>query len=385
MADKFVMTEIYPYVDKAFSEKQNISKYEHIIGTFIDKNHELLSDIGPMKIILFTDYEKNALYNLLDLTPAQVKTAKNKSKDIKSDGRNLADPFKSLMTMVVRYFSLKNDQKLVRLSTFYLGCALYPSLFTKYWKYPPNEKIMRYTINNLSNKFKIKQFGSLMATLDDICYGAYELHRDLIDAGTDKGIVMFVLSMQTRMNSFLKKIRNEWDINYKTGKYLNDEFESNDEENYHEADSSMYVINRIVDNVAMKLIVEGPPMKIVTLAANNNQVSVNELRNYLNTMLANENRKEIQKILESILTLFLYDNHNTSRDINSDKFLLYCLDTYKRSNTTDKNIVTIKKILDGWLERLDVYKKTQRLATINSFRRALYMFFVMCIQYYNSR
>lgn len=385
MADKVLATEIYPYVEKAFSDKKNINKFESIIASFVDRNHELLSASGPTKIILFTDYEKKAVYDLIDIDQKKIKDAKNKSKDIKNSGRNMADPFKCLMSMIVRYFSINNNPKITRLAVFYTGCALYPSLFSKYWKFQPNEKVMEYTINNLSNKYKIKQLGNLMAVIDDLAFGAYELHRDKLDAGLDSGVVLFILSIQARMNSFLKQISNEWYANYQSGKYLESEFESNDKDNFREAESSMYAVNQIVDRVSLRLVIDGPPMRIVTLSANNNQVSVNELRNYLNLMIVNDNIDEIKKILEAILVLFLYDEHNASKDINSDKFLIYCLDTYKRSNTTNKNIVEIKKILDGWLERLDVYKKTQRLATINAFRRALYMFFVLSIQYYNSR
>lgn len=383
MPETHILSEVYPYIEKAFSDRNNIMKYTRIIGTFIDKNHELLSDIGPTKIILFTDYEKNQIYNLIDITPKVVKDAKNKSKDIKSTGLNLADPFKPLMAMIVRYFSTHNDEKTTRMSVFYLGCSLYPSLFTKYWKFTPNEKVMQYTINHLSNKYKIKQLGSLMATLDDLCWGAYLLHKDGIDKGFDKAVVDFILSMQTRLNSFLKQLANEWYINYQSGNYLENEFESSDDDNFREADSTAHVIERIVDNVALKLIIEGPPMKMVTLAANQNKVSVNELRNYLTSMINNQNIAEVKSVIEAILTLFLYDDHNSSRDINSDKFLFYCIDTYKRSNTTNDNVVHIKKILDVWLERVELFKKTNRPATINDFRRALYMFFVMAIQYYN--
>jgi len=384
MAEKVLATEIYPYVEKAFSDKNNIKKFENIIASFVDRNHELLSAIGPTKIILFTDYEKNFIYDLIGVTPKQVKDAKNKSKDIKNEGRNMADPFKCLMSMVVRYFSIKGPAEMTRLAVFYVGCALYPSLFTKYWKYAPNEKVMEYTINNLSNKYKIKQLGNLMAVLDDLSFGAYTLHKEKIEAGLDSGVVLFILSIQARMNSFLKQISNEYYANHQSGKYLEGEFESNDEENFREAESSMYIINQIIDKVSLKLVINGPPMKIVTLAAKNNDVSVNELRNYLNLMIVNDNIDEIKRIIESILVLFLYDEQNTSRDINSDKFLIYCLDTYKRSNTTNKNIITIKEILDTWLERLEIYKKTQRTATINNFRRALFAFFVMTIQYYNN-
>ena len=384
MADKYIVTDVYPQVDRSFKDKNKITKYKAMIGSFIDRNHETLSDIGPSKIIYFTDYEKNQLYDLIDITPKQIKTAKDKSRDIKSTGLNLSDPYKLLMAMVVRYFSMNNDEKLTRLSVFYLGCSFYPSLFTKYWKFQPNDKVMEYTINHLSNKYKIKQFGNLMDTLDDISYGAYLLYKDAIHEGKDKDIAQFILSIKTRLNSFLKQLANEWYKNYESGNYISDEFESTDSDNFREADSTIYVINRLVENISLKLIINGPPMKLVTTAANTNQVSVNELRNYINTMIVSDNIDEIKAIIEAILMLFLYDERNTSKEINSDKFLIYCLDVYKRSNTTNKNIITIKKILDDWLTRLDLYKKTQRQATINNFRRALYVFFVMSIQYYNN-
>lgn len=384
MADKYIVSDIYPVVEKSLNDPKNISKYRRIIGEFIDKNHEILSDIGPTKMMYFTDYEKNQLYNLLGIDQKIIKQAKSKSRDIKSTGLNVADPYKFLMSMIIRYFSIQNNEQLTRMSVFYLGCSFYPTLFTKYWKFTPSRKVMEYTINNLSNKYKIKQFGNLMRTLEDISYGAYLLYKDMLITGNDKDIVQFILSLKTRLNSFFKQIANEWYKNYENGNYIDSEFESNDAENFREADSSIYTINRLVENISIKLIVNGPPVKLITLVANNNQVSVNELRNYIMSMIVNDNMNEIKTVIESILMLYLYDERNSSKEINSNKFLLYCLDTYKRSNTSNKNIITIKKVLDSWLERLDIYKKTQRIATINSFRRALYMFFVMSIQYYNN-
>jgi hypothetical protein len=385
---KILVNDLYADVEKSLSNSTTLNKYQSMIGSFIDRNHETLSDIGPNKIILFTDKEKDQLFELTNVSKDRVKKAKTtvtKTANNIKLGNIASDTFRLLMGVVVRFFSLKKNEKLLRISVFYLACSMYPSLFTKYWKYtPPNDKVMQYTINHLSNKYKIKQLGSVMAAIDDIAYGAYLLHKDGIDDGTDYSIVQFILAIQTRLNSFFKQLSNEWYANYKSGKYMDNEFESNDEDSFREAESSTHVINRIVDNVSMKLVIQGPPMKIVTIAANNNKVSVNELRNYLNLMIVNDNISEIKAIVESILMLYLYNEHNSSKEINSDKFLIYCLDTYKRSNTTDPNVINIKKILDKWLERLDIYKKTQRVATINDFRRALFVFFVMTIQYYNN-
>jgi hypothetical protein len=80
-----------------------------------------------------------------------------------------------------------------------------------------------------------------------------------------------------------------------------------------------------------------------------------------------------------MLFLYLFNDQNTVQEVGSNRFLVYCLDTYKKSNTTDENIIKIKRVLDKWLDDLGTYKKTQRLATINNFRRALFMFFVMSI------
>lgn len=383
MAEKVLVTELYPFVEKCFSNTKNVKELESIIGRFIDKNSDQLSAIGPTKIILFTDRETDVIYKMVGVTPDIARKIKNKSKDIKSSGQVLSNPFYVLMAMIVRFFAIKKNETMVRNSVFYLGVSMYPSVFYKYYKYEPNENIMNYTINNLSNKFKIKQTGNLFKSLDETYYGAYDLHKDGLIKGNDSDIVQFILALKTRVNSFMKKIAVEFYKNQKDGKYLNTEFESNDDDNFHEADSSMYAINRIVDKVALKLVVDGVPIKLVKAAAQNNQVSVNELRNYTTTMITNEKINDIKSIIESILVLFLFDNKNRIEDINSNRFLLYCLDIYKRSNTTDENIVKIKKILDGWLTELGTYKKTQRLATINNFRRALYTFFVMSIQYAN--
>lgn len=383
-ASKVLITDLYPKVEKGLTDKNNVKKYEQLIGSYIDRNSEVLSAIGPTKMVLFTDKEMLPVYQICETSPTEVKSIKNKAPDIKSSGQVLNIPFNTLMSMVIRYFTIKKDERLLKLSMLYLSLSMYPSVYTKYFKFEPNENIMNYTINNLSNRFTLKKTGNWLTTIDDTCFGAYELHKNGIISGEDKNIVQFILAIKTRFNNMTRKIANEFYKNHKEGNYLNTELDSKDEDNYHEADSSTYLVNRLTDNVTLKLIVEGPPIKLITAAAKANQVSVNELRNQITTMINNEHKEQIRTVIESILFLFLFDNKNKSEEINSDKFLIYCLDIYKRSNTTDPNIVKIKDILNSWLDELGMYKKTQRLATINNFRKAMYTFFVMSIMYFNT-
>lgn len=384
MASKILVTELYPKVEKGFSDKSNMQKYEKLISSYIDKNSDALSAIGPTKMILFTERDTLPVFEIAGVTPAEVKSIKNKSSDIKASGQILNIPFNTLMAMVIRYFIMTKNEKFLKMSILYLGLSMYPSIFTKYFKFEPNENIMNYTINNLSNRFKLKRIGNMMATIDSTCYGAYELHKNGIAKGEDKDIVQFILAVKTRFNSLIKKIAKEFYVNHKEGNYLNTELEINEDDKFREADSSTYLINRLTENVTLKLIVEGPPIKLINVAAKTNQVSVNELRNHITSMINDKHKEDIKIIIESLLFLYLFNNKNTSEEINSNKFLIYCLDVYKRSNTTDKNILTIKKILDSWLDELGVYKKTQRLATINNFRKAMFTFFVMSIMYFNT-
>lgn len=383
MADTVLRRELYPYVESAFSDSKKLKQYEQIISKYIDKNAELLSAIGPTNIILFTDNDKNPIFELIGVTEKQVKEIKNKSKDRKTKDNIIESPFSTLMGVITGYFGLKKNENMLSLSIFYLSMSMYPFIYHRSFPFTPNENVMNYTINNLSNKYKIKQTSNLMSAIIETSMGAYKLHEKGMLQGIDDAHTQYVYAVKTRLSSFIKKIAREFYINHKEGKYLNTEFESNEEDKFREADSSMYLITNKADAVTLKLVIDGPPMKLVTMAANSQKVSVSELRNYINTMVVNDNKEDIRSIVESIFFLYLFDEKNDIQNVSSDHFLLYCMDLYKRSNTTDKNVVKIKTILDKWLENLGTYKKTQRLATINSFRKALYCFFVMAIMYYN--
>ena len=54
---------------------------------------------------------------------------------------------------------------------------------------------------------------------------------------------------------------------------------------------------------------------------------------------------------------------------------------YSKSNVNDKSIITIKELLDKWLkENCEQYSKTERVATLNNYRKAMYLFFTLSTQ-----
>lgn len=384
MATKILVTELYPIVAKNLAQKENVVKLKRGIEVYLDKNHDKLTTLGPIHRTVFLDYDMQVIYNATGLTPQNIKDVLKKTKAVGSDWKLLNNPFNIASMLAIRYFKINKNNDMAKLAMIYLTLSMYPSLHYKYFKYEPNEKIMNYTINNLSNKYKIKKAGVFYIALIETAEGADINHHDRLIRGEDPDLINYLSDIKTRVNMMLRKISNEFYENKEKELYINIEHESMEEDNYREAESNIYAIEKLSNGVVLKLIVNGPNMKLVNAAAKLCKVSVSELRNYTTTMITSENKEEIKQIVESILFLYLFDDKNRLQEINSDKFLMYCMDIYKKSNTTDENIIRIKSILDGWLERLGTYKKTQRLNTINDFRRALYIFFVVSIQYSNN-
>lgn len=382
MADthKVILTEIYPKVEQSLAKKQNTDFLKQNIGKYLDRNIEKLSTIGPVHRILFNDEDAKKLYMSIELEPMFIKKSIQKISGFESNWQIMSNPFNSAIMMAIRYYKLNKNDEMVKMLLIYLTLSMYPSLHFKYFKYGANENVMNFTINNLSNKYKVKQTGTIYQALIETTFVSNDTNTDLLIRGNDKDLIDYIFALKTRLNSLLKKIAIEYYKNKEQNLYLNTDSDNYDENNYHEADNNTYLVERLTNNVVLSLVVNGPNIKYVNVAAKFCQVSVSELRNYVNSMINDSKRQEIRDIVESILFLYLYDSQNSSQEIHSTKFLLYCSELYKKSNTTDKNIIKIKNILDKWLEELGTYKKTQRIATINNFRRALFIFFVISIQ-----
>lgn len=372
-------------ISKAMEDKRNIDELTKHIIRYIDKNNDKLQAIGPMKQIFFSDADMNIIYKCSGITE---KRALEVIKEVKSTGlqaqwSNVGKPYLVVLMLMIREASIKKKKDLVQLLILYMGLSSYFSLFRKYFQFEPNPAIMEYTINNLSNKYKIKQLGTMYAAIVDTMKVAHETGEQRLINGLDKDLVVYIQDKKTRLNDMFKNIRGEFEVNYQQSKYMNVDYDSFEEDDYRESNSDTFEITRVTDKVLLKLLVEGPQMQLVNLAAKLNQVSVNELRNYSNVIITGENKESLREVIESIVTLFISTGGNKVTEIRTNKFLQYSLEIYKKSNTNDKNIIRIKSILDKWLKDVGLFQKTNRLATINSFRKALFTFFVFSIEKYN--
>ena len=382
MITSVILANIYPKVEQAFTSKETQRKFSAIVASYVDRNINRLSTAGPSKRTLFSDMERNKVYDLIDFDPKLCKAIVKQSNYIKASWKIVNDPFNLVMMMILRYAKLNKLDQINQLAVTYLTLSMYPSLHYKYFKFEPNEAIMQYTINNLSNKFKVKQVGNILQALVDTTALADKTYDKNIRHANDKELTDYINAYKTRLNSLIKKIRDAFEKDYRSGNYMNTERDNEDENDFKTSDSNSLLIQRIVDQVVLKLSVNGPDSRIVDISAKMNQVSVNETRNTLNQLTQNKDESvNIRALCESILYLYLFNGENHVNDLNGSKFLTFCLAIYKKSNTNDENVIKVKSILDTWIEKYsETYRKTQRVATLNNFRRALYTFFVFTLQ-----
>lgn len=382
MITSVILANIYPKVEQAFTSKETQRKFSAIVASYVDRNVNRLSTAGPSKRTLFSDMERNKVYDLINFDPKLCKAIVKQSNYIKASWKIVNDPFNLVMMMILRYAKLNKLDQINQLAVTYLTLSMYPSLHYKYFKFEPNEAIMQYTINNLSNKFKVKQVGNILQALVDTTALADKTYDKNIRHANDKELTDYINAYKTRLNSLIKKIRDAFEKDYRSGNYMNTERDNEDENDFKTSDSNSLLIQRIVDQVVLKLSVNGPDSRIVDISAKMNQVSVNETRNTLNQLTQNKDESvNIRALCESILYLYLFNGENHVNDLNGSKFLTFCLAVYKKSNTNDENVIKVKSILDTWIEKYsETYRKTQRVATLNNFRRALYTFFVFTLQ-----
>ena len=187
--------------------------------------------------------------------------------------------------------------------------------------------------------------------------------------------------MKNRINSYMKNIRGEFDLNYKEGNYLNLDSDNYDEDDFHISENDTLMIRRLRDATVLKFLTQAPDMKLIQYAAKLCTVSVNEMRNIIVKLQKKTDANELNVLIESMINEFVVESKHSINLVHSTQFFSFALLTYKKNSAVDSNVKRIKDILTIYLDRTtDFLRKTTREATINNFKRAIYIYFVLIIQ-----
>ncbi|MGL5745038.1 MAG: hypothetical protein ACRCXX_07805, partial [Cetobacterium sp.] len=185
------------------------------------------------------------------------------------------------------------------------------------------------------------------------------------------------------IGSFVKGIATEFYPNAEANKYMNSDMEVKTDDTYITNDNHMYVISRASDKIATKLSTTGVDHKIIELSAGINKVNKISLRNAIEQIDRDFNKDQVE-LANNIVTMYVNEKPDAKdSDIGTTAFYAASMDLYKRNNTVDPVLLKIKEIINNWISETSAkYTKSNRVATVNDFRRSIYMYYVLYISKY---
>ena len=381
MSTSILKQELSPLINPIVADNKSNMQILRFIAKYIDKNNEILYASAPLYRLLFGDNERDYIFDLIgDNSKKKIEGLVDKTDAINSAWQIVSDPFNLLVTNFIRIATIKKKEDLKYNFIIFLTLSLYSSLHFKYYKYLPNESAMNYAINNnMSNKFLIKKYGVLYKALEHIAIKNHETYEADLIKGEDLNIKDYIMNLRTRLNNFMKIITDEYLKALKEKKYLNTEEDSNDEENYRQTTNISVQIEGLIVKASNRFFSTELNEKYIRSSAKFANVHPQTLIGAIESIKEKETTR-VNNLIGTILRVYLNNKNNPFESIASNRFIPYCIQVYSKSNTKDEDILELKKILDYFLHNhCNRYSDTEREATRVSYRKALYVYFLMHI------
>ena len=248
---------------------------------------------------------------------------------------------------------------------------------------PKFERVMQYTVNNLSRKFLLKQHGTVWAALQAKVEFVHKQARyqKLINSDDDEPMFDYLQVIDNRVRGFTNNVAEQFHDNFKNNRYLNPSDESDTELGVKEQRSNVSAdVERVVVNAASRLRSDEPNRKAIRAHASAASVQPSDLLAAIRS-IADEEVDRATELFRLVITIFIVDLGGQVTDICSSKFILSAMRAYGKSHTQEPNVLALKRLLGEILDdRSETYYRTKRAATKSGFRRAMYLYLVTHIQ-----
>lgn len=388
--DTYIIRDrLYPQVETALKDPVKNRRFKQAVGNYVDRNNAKLRTPGPQYMIPFGDTDKAEFFGILGINEKEVtKMVIELTSSLNGSSFTYLrqNPILWVFVCCIRFYTLEKDAKGLNTALAIYALAVYPSVFHKYFKHEVSSPgVMAYTIDHLTNKFIFKQQGYLFGVLTYSIQNSYNFLQNGIIEGSDKEFIRFIQRIRNDQNSLLKKICDNYIKNHQKGLTISTALDTADTGEIIDTyvnDTSQ--VESVVRSIVLPIITNGLHLNYAEASAKMCSISVSEMRLYMTKILVNEESDNIEKFIESILFLWLYDEHKTRKEVNTGEFMIWCSKLFRKTNSNNENIINIKKTLDHWGECTGIHEKFKREASRVNYKRAIFFYFVLCIQYYNN-
>lgn len=378
---KAILKELYPLVEKNINKK-TIEEFKKLFGQYINRHSAELYEVFPMDRIYFTEEDSQIIFKAFNIQESVVDEIITKTYFHKISNFNPRQAKKANTAMcicLIRYLYNKKMTKELELAMIYFIMSMYASIHYKYFKkVQPREyeHVCLYVVNNeLTQKFDIKREGHVFGAVRSICNTWVDTYTNKLDDFDDEDYVYLVQQLNLRLNSFMKNLADLYYKAYSNRDMLTFDSDNFGEDNYRIADTDALKIERHVETSMNTLMTSSVDYKICKMCADSN-IKTDEIKGIIESILDdNDNLTLIKELLT--ITVAYYMTASKEKDIRDMKFITTTLTP--KPNTKDKYILRQKEIITNFLdENSAAYRKRKsRLATQNSYIRAVLMYFTL--------
>ena len=361
------------------------NKFRRELNAYIDRNNEVLSASIPAHRLLFNDSQREKIFDIWKIDKKIVNDAKLTIDSDKAVRKPImynmvSTPHNYLVVELIKYYEMKKDNEAVKALVLHLIFHFYSIIHPKYFKFLPNPDIMEFTINRISNKFLFKQYGVLLKVLSHMGEVNHDAMKSTLLKNGDTGALDYLVSMNSRLNGLMQTFSKEYYLDYEQKNAIFNQSDNYDNDNFILTTNLSGIIENKARNASVDFFTTRISEKDAHLAAKASQADVNVLIDAI-TNVKNNKSSEISELMKNILITYLSDPENTEASLGTMVFVGRCIKIYSKSNTKQKSILEIKRILDTLLESNSKhYQETNREATKINYRKALYYYIILIMQ-----
>lgn len=377
------------YIHDPLSKPRNQEEIVIAINRFTDQHHEQLSTSGPVYSFQFNEKEVKFLYDIFGLSPDILVDLYTKMVAETYEGGKISPFFISwvkfaphkVMFTAMQMEAVQNGwDDMLDASEYLWAYTEYPILYRDSYRIGVKKDVMDYTIEHLSSKHIITRMNSWGELLKYDSHVATVSCIEALRAGQDNTYSDIMQRYRNQFKSKMKNIAQEYYKNSENNSSMHNmttEFDdgSKAEQEGHGANQAQ-IIERTINKIS-----ENPVnQELVRITAQGAKVDRSNLQGCIAQIYAMKDNK-IPKMIEDIISAY-FMQYPESMSIVNVEFLNFGLSLYRSlSNSKEKIYAEMSNILTMWMDMLNL--QYDRAATLIAYRRAIFNYFMMLINYYN--
>ena len=382
------LKKLYPKVEAILKTPSGRNKYKKCVSEFIQKRSASLYDTLPCSRILFGEPDAQELFSAIGIQKSEVTEVVLQTyygNEPNFSPKAAKDEFTVLMICIIRYFMMNHMPKETELATIHLSFSgkFYPSLHYRSWNtVVPARHIMEYVVNNtLSVKYDIVSEGSVLGAIRKIGNTWNSTYRSRFQKFQDEDVVYIIQQLYSRIGSFMKNIASAyydaWE--QRDDLYIAYASDSMEQDNFHLADSDSLRVGKIVETTINYITANGTDYALCRACSDVN-ITTKELKSIMDSLLGDP--KSMVKIKELIMLMVVsYYAYSGTKDKNivNPKFATYTI--APKPNAKQQELIRMQELVTELLsENSPAYiRRRSRIATRNSFEKALKMYFALSV------